>query len=107
MNGEFKREVMECMAEFAHVVRMHRQYKDEQLMRLKSLLSDLAGELRKENVIDKDIALNLYSLPQIVRNMSLTFEGAIESRQERFNRLEDAWVDLEAFVIDCLQPYDA
>lgn len=69
MNEEFKRNVMECMEEFAHSVRVNLKYEDDQLDRLKSLLSHLADELHNKNVIEKDLALNLYGLPQIVRNM--------------------------------------
>lgn len=104
MNREFKRHVMESMEEFAQAVRMNRDYDDEQFGCLKELLSNLASELNDQDVLGKDLALNLYTLPQIVRNMFLTYDGPVESRPERFNRLEDAWIDLDALVIECLQP---
>jgi hypothetical protein len=95
---------MECMEEFAHAVRMNREYEDEQMGRLTRLLSELAAQLRNEDVIDKDLALYLYDLPQIVRNMFLSYDGPPGTRTEQFDRLEDAWVDLDALVTDCLQP---
>ena len=60
--------------------------------------------MRTATVIDKDLALNLYALPQIVRNMSLAYAGPTASRPDRFDRLEDAWMDLDALVTECLQP---
>jgi hypothetical protein len=104
MNWEFKKNLMDSMGEFAQAVRMNRDYDDEQFENLKKLLSKLACELSDKEVLDKDLALNLYTLPQIVRNMFLTYDGPIDSRPERFNRLEDAWIDLDELVIECLQP---
>lgn len=107
MNKKLKLEVMGCMEEFAHAVRTNRDYDDVQFLRLKLLLSELASATRGDEVVDKDVALNLYTLPQIVRNMYLSYDGPIESRPQRFGRLEDAWMDLDALVIECLQPPDA
>jgi hypothetical protein len=104
MNREFKQDVMDSMEEFAQAVRMNRDYDDEQFENLKKLLSKLAYELSDKDFLDKDLALNLYTLPQIVRNMFLTYDGPIDSRPERFDRLEDAWVELDELVIECLQP---
>ncbi|NHZ44281.1 hypothetical protein [Massilia aquatica] len=102
MNSEFKREVMECMETFAHTVRMTRLFEDAELERLKRLLSELADMLRHETVIDKDLAAYLYDLPQIVRNMSLSYDGPPTERPEQFDRLEDAWLELDALVSECL-----
>lgn len=63
MNSEFKREIMECMDEIGTAVRLHLDYEDSQLNKLKVLLLHLAAELRDETVIEKDRALYLYSLP--------------------------------------------
>ena len=104
MKKELKLEVMESMDEFAHAVRMNRDYSDDQFERVKALLSDLAGASRNDHVIDKDLALSLYALPQTVRNMFLSYDGSIETRPQRFDRLEDAWIDLDALVLECLQP---
>ncbi|NHZ91280.1 hypothetical protein F2P45_20005 [Massilia sp. CCM 8733] len=102
MNSEFKREVMDCMEEFAFTVRMTRLYEDAELDRLKGLLSELADVLQHETVIDKDLVGSLYTLPQVVRNMFLSYDGPPTVRLEQFARLEDAWVDLDALVLDCL-----
>lgn len=103
MDKELKQKIMECVEQFALAVRMNLDYEDEQFNRLKVLLSDLAKEMRTATAIDKDLALNLYTLPQIVRNMS-AYTGSTASRPDRFDRLEDAWMDLDALVTECLQP---
>lgn len=104
MNSEFKREVMDCMEAFATNVRLTLVYEDAELDRLRRLLSELAGILRHETVIDKDLVGYLYFLPQIVRNMFLSYDGPLTGRPELFDRLEDAWVELDALVGDCLYP---
>lgn len=103
MNSEFMRDVMDSMGQFAQAVRMNRDYDDEQFETLKKFLSKLAYELSDKEFLDKDLALNLYTLPQIVRNMFLTYDGPIDTRPERFTRLEDAWIELDELVIECLQ----
>lgn len=104
MNSEFKREVMECMEAFGTSVRLTLVYEDAQFDRLRRLLSELADVLRHESVIDKELVAYLYSLPQIVRNMFLSYDGPTAGRPELFDRLEDAWVELDALVGDCLYP---
>jgi len=104
MNEAFKLAVMKSMEDFGLQVRMHCDYDAEQFCILKTLLSELATALRDEAHIDKDLALDLYALPQIVRNMFLSYEGPATSRPAQFDRLEDAWVDIDALVLDCLQP---
>ncbi len=102
MDNEFKREVIECIEAFAFTVRMTRLYEDAELDRLRGLLSELAGVLRHETVIDKDLVGSLYFLPQVVRNMFLSYDGPPTVREEQFDRLEDAWVELDALVLECL-----
>jgi hypothetical protein len=104
MDTELKQKIMQCVEQFALTVRMNLDYEDEQFDKLKGLLSDLAKEMRTATAIDKDLALNLYALPQIVRNMSLAYAGPTASRPDRFDRFEDAWMDLDALVTECLQP---
>lgn len=106
MNAQFKQEVRDCTLDFVTAVRMTLRYEDEQFARLTALLTDLAEVLRDQTVIDKDLAADLYELPKTVRNMFLSYDGPAESRPEVFDRLEDAWVDLDALVMDCLQPAD-
>jgi len=64
-------------------------------------LNDLAVELKKIDCIDKELALYLYSIPQIVRNAFLSFDGK-EDNAGIANKLEDAWIELDALILDCL-----
>ncbi len=45
--------------------------------------------------------LSLYSIPTIVRNMFLSF-SRIEDAPDIALKLEDAWVELDALVMECL-----
>jgi len=107
MNQTLKLTVMKSVEDFAFTVRMHRDYDVEQFHKLRHLLSELATALRNDEHIDKELALNLYALPQIVRNMFLSYEGPAASRPAQFDRLENAWVDIDALVLACLQPPNA
>lgn len=93
---------MDCMEKFAFTVRMTRLYEDAELDRRKRLLAELADVLRHETVIDKDLAAYLYDVSQIVRNMSLSYKGPPAERPEQFDRLENAWLELDALVCECL-----
>ena len=107
MDQALKLAVMKSVEDFGFTVRMRCDYDVEQFLKLRDLLSELATALRNEERIDKDLALNLYALPQIVRNMFLSYEGPAALRPAQFDRLEDAWVDIDALVLDCLQPPNA
>lgn len=61
----------------------------------------LAKELKGSKVIDRELMLSLYSIPLVVRNMFLSFSNT-EPLPEIAIKLEDAWVDLDALVVDCL-----
>lgn len=102
MNSELKREAMACMEAFGNNVRLTLAYEDVEFDRLRRVLTELFDVLRHDTVIDKDLAGYLYSLPQIIRNMLLSYHGPLAERPELFDRLEDAWVELDALVLDCL-----
>ena len=65
-------------------------------------LGRLADELASEAKIDRDLALVLYSTPQMVWN---AYRQALEpdNRVEGLaRRLEDMWIELDALVLECL-----
>ncbi|MGE7943587.1 hypothetical protein ACQKNB_16025 [Lysinibacillus xylanilyticus] len=66
------------------------------------ILTNLSDELKSQKVIDKELALTLYSVPQINRNVYLTYEEHNGKATEFGNELEDIWIDLDAMVLECL-----
>ena len=68
---------------------------------LSAMLTDLAAALRGVPLIDKELALVLYSIPQTVSNAMMSFDGH-SPKPAIAGRLEDAWVELDALVLDCL-----
>lgn len=70
---------------------------DELCGDLKSLSSSLKGS----GVIDRELMLTLYSLPVVVRNTFLSFDDS-DSRPAIAAKLEDAWIELDKLVSECL-----
>lgn len=64
---------------------------------LSSLLRALPGTLGDARLIDRELALTLYCMPQLVRNAFL----ACPAENPLRNTLEDCWVELDALVMDC------
>ena len=62
-----------------------------------ALLRELAGALGDAKLIDRELALTLYCMPQLVRNAFLACPADSPLR----NALEDCWVELDALVMDC------
>jgi len=76
-------------------------FDDSAYKKLCSSLKLLASELKGCNKIDRELMLSLYSIPTIVRNMFLSFSG-VEDAPDIALKLEDAWVELDALVMECL-----
>lgn len=55
--------------------------------------------MKKE--IDKELALYLYSIPQMIRYAYDSFNGEID-KNELALKLEEAWIELDALVIEVL-----
>ncbi|WP_312689904.1 hypothetical protein [Kosakonia sp.] len=64
-------------------------------------LKEAAIALKKEVVIDKELALYLYTIPQMIRNACASFDGK-DIKPKISIILEDAWIELDALVVDCL-----
>ncbi|MFZ5987821.1 MAG: hypothetical protein ACOYWZ_11940 [Bacillota bacterium] len=87
---------------FIDKVRNQMQIDEQQYKDLCESLETLANEWSNKEVIDKELALVLYSAPQIVRNIFLSFKEHNEPLPDIAKRLEDIWVELDALVIECL-----
>lgn len=74
---------------------------------LVACLRALAAELASTRQIDKELALCLYTIPQIIQNLYLSFDQC-ETSPPIADRLEEAYIELDALVIECLSgaPYD-
>lgn len=69
---------------------------------LREMLIMLSNELKSEQVIDKELALILYSMPQMIRNTFLSFTAHNVQGSELVSKLENIWIDLDELVIECL-----
>ncbi|MBJ6531668.1 hypothetical protein JGT31_24360, partial [Enterobacter hormaechei] len=61
--------------DFVNNVRINMVFNDEQYNDLVSSLDELANLLKNNNSIDKELALYLYTIPQMIRN-AYAREGA-------------------------------
>ena len=86
---------------FVDKVRNQMEINDAEYQELIEILSNLSGELKSQKVIDKELALILYSMPQIIRNIFLTYEEHNGKATDFGNKLEDIWIDLDAMVLEC------
>lgn len=86
---------------FVNVVRINMVFNDEQYNELVSSLEMLANLLKNNQFIDKELALYLYTIPQMIRNAYASFEK-VENKPDLAFKLEDAWIELDSLVINCL-----
>ncbi|MCW1826115.1 hypothetical protein OLZ31_04520 [Enterobacter asburiae] len=86
---------------FVNNVRINMAFNDEQYNDLVSSLEELASLLKNNDSIDKELALYLYTIPQMIRNAYASFEK-VENKPNLVFKLEDAWVELDSLVINCL-----
>lgn len=86
---------------FVNEVRIKMNFNNAEYNELVSNLTRLAGYLKKEKYLDKELALYLYTIPQMIRNVFISFDQG-KNKPELAARLEDAWLELDALVINCL-----
>lgn len=86
---------------FVDDVRINMVFNEAEYAKLVSCLTELSLALKDSKVIDKELALYLYTIPQMIQNAYLSFSKENE-KPEIAMKLEDAWIDLDALVIDCL-----
>lgn len=87
---------------FADRIRTELIFDEEAYRELTEILGRLATELKGEPALDRDLALALYVLPLVVRNVFLSFSDHPSPPRRLVDQLETAWVDLDALVTECL-----
>ena len=100
LHGLIKEKIMSNT--FVDKVRIQMVIDEEEYDILRDLLNLLSLELRIEQVIDKELALILYSMPQMIRNAFLSFQYHNVQVTDLVSRLEDIWIELDELVIQCL-----
>ena len=86
---------------FVERIRESLQIDEGEYNELCQILEAISKSLKDVYVIDKELALILYSEPQMVRNAFLSFANH-EDPPEIASRLEDIWVELDGLVMECL-----
>lgn len=84
---------------FVDRVRMEMVFDTEAYNELRKALTDLAVLLKGSHVVDRELMLFLYTMPTMIRN---AFESLPERDTEFAGQLEDAWVELDELVTNCL-----
>lgn len=86
---------------FVDDVRTHLRFDAKAFDELCVHLTELAHAWRNEVRVDKELVSILYAAPQVVRNCYLSF-ASHEDPPPLARQLEDAWVELDRLVLDCL-----
>lgn len=86
---------------FVNDVRINMIFNKNEYNELISGLEDLSNYMKNKTIIEKELALYLYTIPQMIRNAYDSFDKR-KNKPELALKLEDAWIELDALVIDCL-----
>jgi len=87
---------------FVDRVRQEMVFDESEWQALNRALIALAEHLRAETTVEKEVALFLYTAPLMVRNAFLSYGPAIQEHPAIAFQLEDAWIELDQLVTDCL-----
>lgn len=82
-------------------LRMNLSFNDDEYHQLVNILIDLEKEMKNHDDIPINLALGLYWLPYIVRN-TLDFLKINKPDSDLTQKLEDAWIDIDNLVLNCL-----
>lgn len=95
--------------QFIYIVRTELQFDADEYRKLTSSLKRLAEAMTAQTQIDKDVALCLYETPQAIRNAFDLFSEprvsvslSTEAKELR-DQLEEAWIEVDQLVVDCLK----
>jgi hypothetical protein len=86
---------------FVNEIRISMNFNVDEYNKLISNLKILSCLLKNERFIDKELALYLYEMPQMIRNAYASFDKC-ENKPEIALSLEEAWIELDSLVINCL-----
>lgn len=84
---------------FALTVRTRMVFDQTEYDDLCKALVELADAIKGSAVIDRELMQCLYSTPMIIRN---AFESFSDQKIRIAQQLEDAWVELDELVENCL-----
>ncbi len=99
MDSELKNRIISNT--FVDGVRTSLVFDDAAYKDLCVALESLAQELKGSDHMDRELALVLYTMPVIIRNMYLSSAEHVPDA-DIAAKLEDAWVELDALVTACL-----
>lgn len=86
---------------FVNEIRINMNFNNDEYSELVSSLESLADYMKNEKNVDKELALYLYTIPQMIRNAYNSFDNW-ENKPELALKLEDAWIELDVLIINCL-----
>jgi len=99
MNQELKSRILSNT--FVDSVRISMKFDQTAYEELVTSLDHLSSELSGKDSIDRELMLSLYATPTMIRNAYLSFKEHTNP-PEIANQLEDAWVELDELVTNCL-----
>lgn len=76
-------------------------FDDSEYSKLCIVLKQYKIETKKSQIIDKEIALYLYCIPQYTFN-SFQAMNISNNKSVIVNKMEEAWIELDALVIEIL-----
>jgi hypothetical protein len=94
---ELKRRILKN--QFVYELR-HLQIDRGSLQELLAALAELAVVWRSQEVVEKDIAQELYGVMTIIRNMLVHFERH-ETLRSRVAELEEISIDVDRLILKC------
>ncbi len=97
MEIELKQRILDNS--FVDEVRMHMTFNKVAYNELRMALTDLAVTLKGSHVVDRELMLVLYAMPTMIRN---AFDSIREQGTDLTGQLEDAWVELDELITNCL-----
>lgn len=86
---------------FIDRIRINGNFGDNEYDELIFNLKVLDDYMKNVSIIDKKLALYLYTIPQMIRNVYASFDKW-DNKPELAFRLEEAWIELDSLVISCL-----
>jgi hypothetical protein len=97
MNDKLKTKILR--SKFVDRLRTEMVIDQNEYQPLCEALKELAVEWRGVSYIDKDVAQDLYVLPQITKNVA---QSLVSYQPEMARKIEEMAMELDALILDCL-----
>lgn len=90
--------------QFLFQLRNQLNFDDMAYIKLIELLKNLKNDLRGHEVIPLELALYLYEIPYVIRNMldHLKTDNLSNKSAELTEKVENAWIEIDDLVVSCL-----